>query len=563
MEKAPRSSPLLPALVGLVPVVAYFSFLAVYAVNVPLFDDHALRGFLVFYQAADSFAEKFALVFSQHNEHRIGYDRLVVLMQFWLTGEINFVGMMVVGNLSLLGILWICYRIFEQTGRSLWGFVPVPYLLFSLALHENTFWGMAALQNFTVVFFVLLSTFHLTQSGTRALLWGCLSAVAAVYTSGNGFLLLPVGAGLLLLQRRWRDFVIFSSVAVVCVIVYFIGYLPPPGNPDQIPLTEVGRHFSGFVLFLGGAFQVGSGGQLSVLRLIGFLLTGYAVSFVLLTGWFYRQSLAQSNRRFSYLFLSGLFAFVLLTAALVTYSRLSFGEMVLLTSRYKIYSVLLTIGAYLGLLVTAKKPFSRLQTLFFVGATVVWNGWMFVTNLPEVAFHRKEMLTNLFNWTYSGNQVPATDGYDRQQHPYHRPLAFYSEPAPRWVAPIRPEPIRPTGRTRRPLRVEQTANELVVQDSVPVPTGTLDDGVYLLLKSPTRTFLFPTRPGTHTSLRQLLTTGSLHVDGYSAAIPKAEFQTDTYTLYLIRHEGGRNALIPTGERLQLVNPNREGVKTNW
>lgn len=563
MEKSPQPSPLLlPVLVGLVPVVAYFGWLAIYAVNVPLFDDHALRNFLVFYQAADSLSEKFALVFSQHNEHRIGYDRLVVLLQFWLTGEIDFVGMMVVGNLSLVGILWVFYRIFEQTGRSSWALVPVPYLLFSLALHENTFWGMAALQNFTVVFFVLLSIFHLTNSGTRRLLWACLSAVAAVYTSGNGFLLLPIGVGLLALQRRWRDLLLFSTVSAVCVTIYFIGYLPPPGNPDRIPLTEIGQYARGFLLFLGAMADLlpQSASRFRPILLVGTLLLGYGV---LVAG---RTAVLAVKRRpplpDAALFLSGLITFLLLTAVLVVYSRLSFGQTVLLTSRYKIYSVLLAIGGYLAVFVSVPDQFAPWRTWLFVVLAIAWNAWMVVTNLPELAFHRKEMLTNLFNWTYSKNRVPPTDGYDRRQYPYRRPLAFYSQSAPRWVAPIRPEPVT-TGQTRRPTRVEQTANELIVQDSVPVPTASPDEGVYLLLKSRTRTFLFPARPRTHTSLRRLLRTRSPYLDAYAAVVPKAELPTDRYTPYLIRYERGRATLTPAGEPFDLVTTKREGVKTNW
>ena len=57
--------------------------------------------------------------------------------------------------------------------------------------------------------------------------------------------------------------------------------------------------------------------------------------------------------------------------------------------------------------------------------------------------------------------------------------------------------------------------------------------------------------------------GSAYLPGYAATIPKAEFPTDTYALYLIRHERGHNEVIPTGEQLDIVNPQREGVKTNW
>jgi hypothetical protein len=553
VEKNTQRSLLVPLLFGGLPVLVYFGFLAAYAVNVPLFDDHALRHFLVKYQATGTFAERFALIFSQHNEHRIGYDRLVVLGQFLLTGEINFVGMMVVGNLSLLGLLWVFYRVFARTGRSLWAFVPVPYLLFSLVLHENTFWGMAALQNFTVVFFVVLTLYHLARSTRHSLLWGCLGAVAAVYTSGNGFLLLPVGMGMLVVRRRWRDALLFSAVSAVCVGLYFTGYLPPPGNPDRIPLTEAGPYGRGLLLFLGA---VGDGLTTSAWQRVPVLAAGV----LLLAGaiWIAARLLGQLGRPTKEastepdLFLGGLVAFVLLTAVVVVYGRLSFGEHVLLTSRYKIYSVLLAIAGYLALLRVSRLP-GWVPAGVLVGA-VCWNVAMLRANLPEVVFHRKEMLTNVFNWTYSDNRLPPTDGYDRLRHPHRRPVAFYTVDAPLLLRPVPPGEPLPTPLTRAELGTDA----LVVDDPRPVPSASRDAGVYLLLKSPTRTFLFPTRYQT-----PALPGLSAQAAGFSGAVPATELPTGTYTLYLYEVAATGHRLWHTGRQVALVNPGRAGIETNW
>lgn len=127
------------------PLLLYGLVFETYAVNIPLFDDHALRHFLIKYQQAGSPARRLALIFGQHNEHRIAYDRLVVLIQYWFSREINFVSMMRVGNLALPAVAAVWYAQLRRDGFTGWQWLPLVVLLFSLSIHENTFWGMAAL----------------------------------------------------------------------------------------------------------------------------------------------------------------------------------------------------------------------------------------------------------------------------------------------------------------------------------------------------------------------------------------------------------------------------------
>ena len=138
------------------PIILYFYFLSEYSLNIPKWDDHALKAFILEFENANGFLAKFQTFFKQHNEHRIAFDRLITLIVFKTHGTIDYHWLMWVGNFTLIGTLFIFYKIFQKQKISLLFFVPIPLILFQLQLWENTFWGMAALQNFGIIFFILM-----------------------------------------------------------------------------------------------------------------------------------------------------------------------------------------------------------------------------------------------------------------------------------------------------------------------------------------------------------------------------------------------------------------------
>jgi hypothetical protein len=144
LESTPSRSVdrLLGGIAVAVPVVLFWIVWSYYAVNVPKWDDHALRGFLYDLDEETTFFGKIYQFFRQHNEHRIVFDRLVAFIDYYVTGKLNFRHLMAVGNLSLIGIVLLLMDLFRREGRSAWYVVPVPFLLLNLANWENMYWGV-------------------------------------------------------------------------------------------------------------------------------------------------------------------------------------------------------------------------------------------------------------------------------------------------------------------------------------------------------------------------------------------------------------------------------------
>jgi hypothetical protein len=541
-----KLNPGLWGLVVLVPIVAHFYGLFHYGINIPKWDDHALRNFLVNFNVADSWGERFRLLFAQHNEHRIVYDRLVALLLYGLTGEINFVGLMAVGSLSLLGILLVFHRIIRVSGLAQAVFLPLPFLLLTFQHHENTLWGMASLQNFSVVFFTLSSLVCLAQGTKRLFGWAIFWALLALITSGNGTLIWFVGAGILVLQKEGRRLGIWATVAAGVLGFYFFDYQKPPGNPPG-PVGNPMMYVRGFLTFAGSVadIQPQSPNRFTLPVLAGVVMVSLAlfqgVRAVRRTTWFRGGAEA-----FDFFFL-GVTGFVFATGLVVTVGRLGFGEWVLLTSRVKIYSVVWLMT----LLVVAFREIRTLQTSLSWGlvlaGTVLFNGLTAFIEYPDVIIARHERMTWLYNWQHghAGSGLPT---YDRVRFPYRAPLIF--------------SVFQPTTRAIPIDSLHQSANELVAENASHAGPVGASEGMFLLLESETGSYLFPTRPRRRAGFPSLLKGGSAFTNGFTAIINQNEAPAGTYRLEVVTL-GNPSLRYPTGRMVSLKGTQSETLPKNW
>ncbi|MDP5121589.1 MAG: hypothetical protein NWQ46_08350, partial [Spirosomaceae bacterium] len=200
---------------GISPVILMAYLFNRYAVNIPHWDDHALKGFILSLDFAKSLADQIELFFAFHNEHRIVFTRFVTWLIVKFNGSIDYRIMMIIGNSAIIGI-WIYFISCVNKYRlSAWYIAISGWLLFSLAISENFFWGMASVQNFWVIFWSL-TTFYLLIYGemedmrnpfhnrsevllnakplNRLMFYSAIAtSLLALFTSGNGLLVPVIG----------------------------------------------------------------------------------------------------------------------------------------------------------------------------------------------------------------------------------------------------------------------------------------------------------------------------------------------------------------------------------
>ncbi len=554
-------------MVLLVPVMAFALVWFRFAVNVPKWDDHALKNFLLLFQQETTLSGKVYQVFKQHNEHRIVWDRLITWLDYTLFGKLSYVHLMAVGNLSLVGLLAIFglvirqedERNFAQIGqRSIWYAVPVACLLFNLAQWENMFWGMAALQNFSILLWVAGSIYLLAYTRHE---WAALGlSVLATLTSGNGLVIWPITLGILLHQvltsapriRSWQPLIRQTVGALVSIGLYFTGYQ----KPDVTPSAKVGpaQLIQGWLAFTGSAaeaFPLGSPFRNCVL--LGGMMLMLVLVFALTL--IRQQGFSRPWPPAAYFFV-GMAGFLLATGAVVTWSRVGFSLETLITSRYKIYSLSLLSLLFVYAVVTLPRRFQRvtLWTGLAAGGTLAWLSYP--AYIDQTRRLQQYLLTSQFNWTYTENRPVSTIDAQTAQlinnapAPYDRCLDQVFGPA--------------TAAVTAPDTLYETGTGYLVSFTTSLPVHPGGQTIYIRLRSNRHTWLAAGTPVLNPSRWAGLGLANRFRPGVTAMIQQTDFPGGTYQIDVLTvPDTGPCQLHPTGRSITLSGTPLPTRRTNW
>lgn len=463
-------------LVCLLPIGLYFYWVLAFATNVPFFDDFAILDALVRLEKARSPAEWLTILTAPHNEHRIGSLRLLSFLASRLNGGVvNLTTLTFLGNLSLLGLLALFWRVHAHSGLPGRYFLPVPFLVFQMQFFENAFWPMAAVQNLSILGLACTAFYLLTRPGRVAFGGALALASLSVYTSGNGLFVLPVGLLVVLVQRRWQAGVVWLLSSGALVLGYFSDYvLPGQPTPDS-PADLLG----GFFGFLGAFAGRSSGVYVSIGA--GLVLLGSMAAWL---GYEWRQGRFHSPRT---LFWTAVFGWIVLTGIAVV-SRRNCLEISSL-SRYKVYTMLLLVLTYLAWLPTLMP---RRQTVWFgtylLGSLLFWASTQY--RIPYLfSQHRCQLRSDAFNWQHTppgaADPLRTRLGFSplalldeaRQAGLYQLPEVLPVPGDSLWRFSLKPSVVR--------VRLQNQTSAL----GVSAPASGAES--YLLLASSRRTYLFP------------------------------------------------------------------------
>lgn len=501
--------------------------------NVVFHDDYALLGFLLDWtDPAVSWGQKIQRLVEPHNYHRIVYDRLVTLATYYLTGRMNILIMIALGNAALLGIVWRFWTLFRQLELPGWYFIPVPYWLLNLQSHENMFWGMAALQNFTVIYLILEALHRLIRRDR--IIGPLLLSIAALFTSGNGLLAVGVGSLLVAWQWRWRtDGWVWVAGIAGALVLFFWNYQSAPlaGTLLEAPpklLMVLGASLTNQVRFGLAA----AGGVLIAVGWVVALVVSYRSR---------RQLLASPRRTDTLAELLAIGAVVLATAAILSISRPS-DE--LLRDRYRIYSHLaFSLSYLLGLLLIARQ-FRPTWAVLTGSIAVAMYSVSAYAKIPEILIGRQTRQLDAFNVRYHGTTLPLPYYAENTRKVLKRMddrgvfryPSVWSDPA-RWqplpvTCRLTVEPYsdpNPTGflaRNNHYLRVRSTPAFLP-------GAFQLGSSTYLIAESASgRRYVLPALPVLDTKLT-LLTTGRYFRNERLSDFQKAILTPGTYQLGLL------------------------------
>lgn len=554
------------SLILLLPVVIFFTVWDYYAINIPKWDDHAIKTFIVEYAQAGDWQGKIRALFKQHNEHRIALTRFFAWADYALFGHLNYRHLMTAGNVLLLAAIPLWYELLKKNKKPLFALVPIPFLWMTLAFWENMYWGMAAVQNLGVVTLVLWTLYLVIQPAAVPFAIAVLLSIVTVLTSGNGLMVLPLGALLLFLAGNRKRFALWLVVSAAQVFCYFYWYTKPESNPEsKAGIVQLAK---GYMAFLGSfAESIPVLDHFKVCLFIGTMLFLVAVSIASTTLFrIVRNKYAVKFERTTDLFCLGAVLFILGTALIVVYSRAGFGLEGLITSRYKIYSVLLLIIAYLYVVIPIRGSFLSPYITAIIALAVTFNVFSYHYHLVDAYNLRKQLVTWQFNWTYTDKSLQYPTDTSFAAGIVEKTPVIYDKWLP-LIAIADRQNYAGSSRGMTELYdkttfVTDTAS-FRVENSSFTSQRLQDSGVYILLSSKDCYYIFPALRTRNTSRKQLFLKQYYFAPGFYADIPFSEIDKGTYRVALIRQLGDQTGILFKDEKITVKATRKKEVKVNW
>lgn len=387
--------------VGLITPLSTLLIIILLSSNVPFYDQWRFVPLLDQFYANNISLET---LWAQHNEHRIVFPRLLMLVLASISEWDIRVEIGAIWIMAVLIFLVLCratnhqFDTLDGTDR-----IHHPYklyiafsiLIFSMVQVENWLWGwqitmfMSVLS--TIVGYYALVFKPFKQIGS--LLFAILCGIIATLSFANGLLYWPIGLIIIVLDGQKKRFsitklLLWVVVATAMYICYFTNYQGVSHHPSFIyGLQHPIRLVCYYIFFIGSPIC-----QAWRLIAVNFIVGVFGLfTLVYLINFFWKQ------KRFfqgSFLFWHSLLLYVLFTAAITALGRSGFGLEQALSSRYvtisNLFWVWLIVVGY-ALPVHERNRFSRITPFLFLMATslIVLSG---IRNVKVGKFDQKKLV---------------------------------------------------------------------------------------------------------------------------------------------------------------------------
>jgi hypothetical protein len=214
------------------PPVVYFFCVFQYAVNIPFWDDFDLLWETILIVHADTFVQKIDILFSQHNEHRMAFPRLILQYIYFIFGNVDFKAAQVVGNTAMLLMGILFFKFLPPSSKKLVLFIPITLLLYDLQNWKNMTWTIGVLSNYFVLCFAGYSLFFIKENSNFKLFAAFSLAVLATYTQGSGIGVLLIGFLYFIFFKKKRKSIIWFTGSLIILFCYFLNYEKPSYHPS-------------------------------------------------------------------------------------------------------------------------------------------------------------------------------------------------------------------------------------------------------------------------------------------------------------------------------------------
>lgn len=369
-------------LLPLLPVFYLLSLINRSGVNVPYADDFTLAPLLV---RAHDHTLTWDDLFSQHNEHRYVFTRLLfIAVNFCSQGNLRAEMFFSVFLVLLTGAIlwWLLLKTVPLSSRSR-AFILCLFslLLFSPVQAENWVWGFQIplfFCNFVLACAIAVA-FSALDLKKKFILCAAITVIAT-FSFGGGVVLWLVTFPCALLghkdrtvRSRWCWFACWCALMAASIALYFFHYVKPPYHPPIAAAKRAVDYYLYVAGFLGAHLSRATGRE----PIVQAVAIGTGLLALYLGGATYClrrfKDSSLSNRLLPWLAFGG---YALVNAVLAALARIGFGVTQALDSRYTSFSLYISV-AVIALFVIAKEDLStrwpnwRTASAFIRGETAL------------------------------------------------------------------------------------------------------------------------------------------------------------------------------------------------
>lgn len=394
----------------LIPIVLFFGMFFYYTVDIPINDDYsAILDFTNKIISTDSISDKVKIFFSQHNEHRIAYDRFWTLISYKIHKQLNFNFLALIGNLSLIPIFYIFSQkaLKNQKQKNLIYLIPISVLVFNISFHENMTFAMATMSNFTVFVFSILSIHYLTKDTLtqKMFILSIVFLILALLTQGGGMFVIPISIGLLVYKKEKKYLLIYIGISFLLITLYFYGYEKPPNSPsiiETILYFKIRALLFSFA-FLGNAFnyyliytndQSESIGITTIIGVLFFMFFLYTIK-----SKYYKKNL----------FAFSIMALIVIASFATGLTRCQLGLETAGASRYRINGVIFLLGALLWCVDNLDYKFRKTT---IISLSILYLFFIGVNQYEFLSFRKKQSLLGALH--YQSGDYTKLNGFEQE-----------------------------------------------------------------------------------------------------------------------------------------------------
>ena len=541
------------------PVILFFVTVNYMVVNVPFQDDFdgLLEPTVALAKGNHTLGEAWKILSTQDDERRIVMNRVVSFSVFKIFGNLDLRKHILVGTSTLLIFMGLLVSWFRRQRLSFFYLIPIPFVLFNIQFFDAVFWANIPVQQIGVFVWAFTSLYFLNGSKWQDLAISIFFAVISLYSDVTGFLMLPAGIILLLLQKEWKAVAIWVGFFGLAVIYYFYGLEVPAYRPSFAsnlvhPVNLVGMYIAMHGLWLdpgpGVAFN---------LRVIIALVAG-----IVLLVWVFRSFIMMAIRVWSNekqlsqyeTFVWGGILFLSATFLIFVLGRASEGFGAIFITRYHLLYVLWAVFCYL-LLISTKKRFivNVYATPLLVASSIVYCLSAYVVYWGDLDYFRKVLLTDAYEWK-NNRAIPSTPIYqtprikkvvdDIYESAYNNRI--YLGPDYQFSDILDAE-------VKGKIKVEVTNGPGSLVINVPDLQRSFgrNDGLYIILRSDGERHIFPTKHGRRAVHRMLLSGQYYYPGAISEVISKAYLKSRIFQIQVGIKEGEKSYRLDTDSQVNL------------